>query len=198
MPNTGATPEWLLRQARMATLPRGRLLELYRSYLRVLARTLIGQALRICGSTPPTFLQETYLKAHREFAQFLGGGERELIGWLRRDPGALSPTRPSTTAPEAAICAAKSLCKRRSTDRAWPCRRHCRLGMANGTPVRREEAVLLADALGVCPPDYRDVFILRNLEHMPVEQVAERMGRSVNAVRKLWTRAMLALAQERG
>ena len=58
--------------------------------------------------------------------------------------------------------------------------------------------MLLADALERLPADYRDVFILRNLEQVPVEQVAARMGRSVNAVRKLWTRAMLALRRELG
>jgi len=64
--------------------------------------------------------------------------------------------------------------------------------------VRREEAVLLANALERIPTDYRDVFILRNLEHLPVEQVAVRMERSVNAERKLWTRAMLELRRELG
>jgi RNA polymerase sigma-70 factor (ECF subfamily) len=58
---------------------------------------------------------------------------------------------------------------------------------------RREQAVLLADALEALPADYREVFALRMLEHVPIEQVAARMGRSVNAVRKLWTRAMVAL-----
>jgi RNA polymerase sigma-70 factor (ECF subfamily) len=59
--------------------------------------------------------------------------------------------------------------------------------------IRREQAILLADALETLPPDYREVFVLRILEHVPVEEIAARMGRSVNAVRKLWTRAMLAL-----
>jgi RNA polymerase sigma-70 factor (ECF subfamily) len=56
----------------------------------------------------------------------------------------------------------------------------------------------LANALERLPTDYRDVFILRNLEHVPIEEIAARMGRSVNAIRKLWTRAMLALRRELG
>ena len=43
---------------------------------------------------------------------------------------------------------------------------------------RREQAVLLADALEKLPADYREVFILRNLEHIPFDQIAARMGRS--------------------
>ncbi len=59
--------------------------------------------------------------------------------------------------------------------------------------VRREQAVLLADALARLPADYREVFILRNLEQVPVNEIAARMDRSPNAVRKLWSRAMVAL-----
>ena len=43
--------------------------------------------------------------------------------------------------------------------------------------VRREQAVLLADALARLPADYREVFILRNLEQVPVDEIAARMGR---------------------
>jgi RNA polymerase sigma-70 factor (ECF subfamily) len=59
--------------------------------------------------------------------------------------------------------------------------------------VRREQAVRLADALAKLPADYREVFILRSLEHMPFDRVAQRMDRSVNAVQKLWARAIAAL-----
>ena len=54
----------------------------------------------------------------------------------------------------------------------------------------------MADALARLPADYREVFVLRSLEHVPIEQIAGRLGRSVNAVRKLWARALLALRQE--
>jgi RNA polymerase sigma factor (sigma-70 family) len=47
-----------------------------------------------------------------------------------------------------------------------------------------------------CPSlsaDQQEVFILRHLEHVPVDQIAARMGRSVSAVRMLWTRAVREL-----
>jgi RNA polymerase sigma-70 factor (ECF subfamily) len=56
--------------------------------------------------------------------------------------------------------------------------------------VRREQAVLLADAPEKLPAHYREVFILRNLEHIPFDQIAARMGRSPGATRVLWKRAM--------
>ena len=55
---------------------------------------------------------------------------------------------------------------------------------------RREQAVLLADAVDRLPHDYREAFVLRTLEHVAFEEVASRMGRSTGAVRMLWARAV--------
>ena len=55
---------------------------------------------------------------------------------------------------------------------------------------RREQAVLLADALDQLPPDYREVLILRHLESLTFPEIAERMERSVDSVEKLWVRAL--------
>ena len=52
----------------------------------------------------------------------------------------------------------------------------------------------LAD--GPLPADYREVFILRSVEHVPVVEIAARMDRSANAVYKLWFRATAILKQE--
>ena len=54
-------------------------------------------------------------------------------------------------------------------------------------------AGFVVDALERLPADYREVFVLRNLEHLPFERVAQRMGRSAGAVRKLWGRALVEL-----
>jgi RNA polymerase sigma-70 factor, ECF subfamily len=48
-----------------------------------LARTLIGAALRV-RLEPSDLVQETFLKAHREFEGFAGRSEPELMAWLRR------------------------------------------------------------------------------------------------------------------
>jgi RNA polymerase sigma-70 factor (ECF subfamily) len=192
-------PETLLAQARAGDdAARGRLLELYRNYLRLLARTLIDQALR-ARLDASDLVQETYLKAHREFGQFRGSSEPELVGWLRQilvytlaNQGKYHRTQ------------GRDL-QRQGSLEAMLDRSSLAIQGALATPpgaspsahaIRREQSVLLADALQRLPADYREVFILRNLEHVPVEEVAARLGRSVNAVRKLWTRAMLALRHE--
>ena len=48
----------------------------------------------------------------------------------------------------------------------------------------------LADALAQLAPDHREVIVLRNLEGLDFQQVAQRMRRSVGAARMLWLRAM--------
>jgi RNA polymerase sigma-70 factor (ECF subfamily) len=59
--------------------------------------------------------------------------------------------------------------------------------------ARREQAVLLADALGKLASDYREVIILRHLEGLSFPEVAERMGRSLDSVKKKWTPALAEL-----
>jgi RNA polymerase sigma-70 factor (ECF subfamily) len=79
-----ADPEQLLRLARAGDgQALGQLLELYRNYLLLLARTEIGR--RLQGKVDAADLaQETFLAAHRDFAQFRGTTEAELVSWLRR------------------------------------------------------------------------------------------------------------------
>jgi RNA polymerase sigma-70 factor (ECF subfamily) len=64
--------------------------------------------------------------------------------------------------------------------------------------LRRERGVLLANALAKLPEDYREAIVLRYLEDLSFPEIAERMRRSVDSVRKLWTRglAQLRLAAE--
>jgi RNA polymerase sigma-70 factor (ECF subfamily) len=59
--------------------------------------------------------------------------------------------------------------------------------------ARREQAVILADALARLPEDYRQVIRLRHLDGLTFPAVARTMGRSVDAVEKLWARALVQL-----
>jgi RNA polymerase sigma-70 factor (ECF subfamily) len=64
----------------------GQLLELYRSYLGLLARLQmqpINQAMRSKFSSSD-LVQETFLHAHAAFQKFRGQTEDELLAWLRR------------------------------------------------------------------------------------------------------------------
>src|SRR5271166_149575 len=80
----GPDPEQLLGLARAGDGPAlGQLLELYRGYLALLARLQIGR--RLQGKVDAADLvQDTFLEAHRHFAQFRGTSEAELVCWLRQ------------------------------------------------------------------------------------------------------------------
>jgi RNA polymerase sigma-70 factor (ECF subfamily) len=191
-------PEQLLAQARRGDdAALGRLLELYRNYLRLMARSLIGGALQ-AKLDPSDVVQETFLKAHGDFDQFLGRTEPELVAWLRtilihrladlaRHHQAQGRDLRREESLEEKLD--RSSLEVQNSLAAW-----------NQSPsalaLKREQAVLLAEALERLTADYREVFVLRNLEHVPLAEVATRMGRSDNAVSQLWRRAILALRHE--
>src|SRR5579863_9827683 len=84
MSQPDAIPEFLLAQARAGNAAAlGQLFELYRNYLRLMARPMIDGALKL-KLDASDLVQETFLKAHRQFADFAGRDEPELIAWLRR------------------------------------------------------------------------------------------------------------------
>ena len=83
-PRAEPDPEQMLADARRRdTDALGPLLELYRNYLNLLARTQIDRHLRGRASASD-LVQETFLQACGHFAQFRGTTETELMGWLRR------------------------------------------------------------------------------------------------------------------
>ena len=91
-------PESLLVQARAGDgAALGRLLELYRNYLRLVARASIGQALRV-RLDASDLVQETFLKAHREFASSWARPSPSWSPGCGRSWSAPWPTRPGTTA----------------------------------------------------------------------------------------------------
>lgn len=61
--------------------------------------------------------------------------------------------------------------------------------------IRDEQRQRLLKALETLPEDYRQVIILRNLQDLTHQQIAEAMNRSESAVRMLWIRALAALSK---
>ena len=64
--------------------------------------------------------------------------------------------------------------------------------------IRGEQSLLVAAAMSRLPEDYQAVLVLRHLEGLSFPQVAERMGRSVDSVEKLWLRGLARLKKEFG
>jgi RNA polymerase sigma-70 factor (ECF subfamily) len=193
--------EEMLAQARAeggASL--GSLLQMYRNYLTLLARTQLQRHLR-SKADPSDLVQETFLAAHRDFACFRGNTEGELVGWLRQILAArladLARRHLKAKARDARL-------ERRLCDEMERSSETLGLGLADrgASPsqqaARHEQAVRLADAIRALPPAYGEVIVLRHLEGLPFTEVAARMGRSVDSVEKLWVRALARLRHRLG
>jgi RNA polymerase sigma-70 factor (ECF subfamily) len=59
--------------------------------------------------------------------------------------------------------------------------------------VRREQAVVLANALEQLPEHYREIILLHEFQDLSFPEVSRRMGRTVDSVKNLWTRALTQL-----
>ncbi|MHC4439987.1 MAG: RNA polymerase sigma factor [Planctomycetota bacterium] len=58
---------------------------------------------------------------------------------------------------------------------------------------RKEDLVRLEKAIDALKPEYKEVIILTKIEGLGYQQIADRLGKSSEAVRKLVSRAMTAL-----
>jgi RNA polymerase sigma-70 factor (ECF subfamily) len=195
MADGACSPDGLLEQARAGDgHALGQLLELYRNYLRLVGRSLIRRPLQV-RLDASDLVQETFLRAQKEFPRFRGSSEPELIAWLRR-----ILVNHLANQVKHHVGRGRDIHRQESLEGLLErsgLAVHQALAASVGSPsshaARREQAVLLADALSRLPEDYRTVFVLRNVEDLPVQEIAARMGRSPKAVRHLWGRALLAL-----
>jgi RNA polymerase sigma-70 factor (ECF subfamily) len=192
--NAGPDPEPLLVLARAGHGPAlGQLLELYRNYLTLLVRLQIGR--RLQGKADSADLvQETFLEATEHFEQFRGTSEAELIAWLRQ----ILVSRLARLVRHYFGTQRRDIrLERQLADEIDQSSRSLALVAPGSTPSQRafhrEQSVLLADALGRLPVDYREVLVLHHLQGLTLAAVAQHMGRSLESVKKLWLRGLARL-----
>jgi len=173
----------------------GSLLQQYRNYLVVLASMQIEKKLQPRVS-PSDVVQETMLRAHKNFGQFRGTTEPELLAWLRQ----ILVNNLAKFVEQHMLAARRDVRREVSIGKIGAALEHSTIQLAALVPgaekspsmavQQREEAVVLAERLAQLPQDYREVLVLRNLQGMAFEEVAQRIDRSVGATRMLWLRAI--------
>lgn len=168
-----------------------------RRYLHVVARAHLSEWMRgkiDCSD----IVQQTLLEAHRGFETFQGTTHEEWLAWLRR----------------IAVHNVADLVRRHALSQKRDARREVRLRTADGsnssggvgnlsgggeTPsraaIRNEQAAIVTAVLADLEPDYQQVIVLRNLQHLSFNEVAEEMGRSRPAVQMLWGRAVMRMRE---
>jgi RNA polymerase sigma-70 factor (ECF subfamily) len=201
MVDANPDPEQLLALARNGNSSAlGQLMELYRDYLTLLARLQISRRLQ-SKVDPADLVQEVFVQVHEHFTRFRATTEGELVKWLRQ---ILATTLANQVRH---YCGTQRRDVRLERDLASELDESSRvLGRAlvgkQSTPSqrasRREQAVLLANALARLPAEYREVITFRHLEGLKFAEVAHRMGRTIDSVKKLWTPALAQLRSALG
>ncbi len=167
------------------------LLETHRNYLRVLAASCLHRKMR--GKADPSdIVQETLVKVHENFRQFRGTTELEWMAWLRRIlVNHLADVQKGFQRQRRTVAREQSL--ESLVDRSSAILRNM-IPAPGPSPSqeaqRREAAALVADALAELEPEDSEVVILRSLHELDWNVIGERTGRSPDAARMLWARAM--------
>jgi RNA polymerase sigma-70 factor (subfamily 1) len=145
--------------------------------------------------SPSDVFHDAFVSARRGFSEFRGDGEIELAAWLRRilaNQMAMHVRSFTTQQRDVRLEVRLEDSLNRSSvalaaymaDSASSPSRHV---------VKREQAVMVAEALSTLPAEMREVMILRHLEHHNFPEIARRMGRPLENVKSLWRRGIKQL-----
>jgi RNA polymerase sigma-70 factor (ECF subfamily) len=171
-------------------------LEQQRDYLRLLARLHLDPRLR--GKFDPSdAVQQTLLKAHENLGQVRGGGEAELLAWLRRIlANTLADALRQFGRDKRDVAREQSLeAALQDSTRSL----HALLGTPPSSPsqqaMRHEDLRQLAQALEQLPEDQRTVVELHHLQDQSVADIARALERTEPAVAGLLRRGLKKLRQ---
>jgi RNA polymerase sigma-70 factor (ECF subfamily) len=172
----------------------GQLLNHYRGYLLRMAHDEISTELMV-KVAPSDLVQDTCLQAARDFPDFTGRDEAALRAWLR----------------QILLHNLKDLQRHYSGAQKRAVEREIRFNgpgsksellanIACPRPMPSEQAIsaetrqALDRAVGALPVDYQRVVRMRNFESRSFAAIGLELGRSGEAARKLWVRAIEQLA----
>jgi RNA polymerase sigma-70 factor, ECF subfamily len=169
-----------------------------RNFLNIVARAQVESWLR-AKVDASDLVQQTLLEAYRDFHKFRGTTEAEWLAWLRQI---------------LAHNAANFVRSYRGTAKRQAHREVVLAQPGDGTGVhsapepadsgespsqqllRKERQWQVAEALAQLTADHREVILLRNLERLSFEEVAQRMNRTRPAAQMLWMRAIQKLQEQ--
>jgi len=181
--------QWIAAARRGDQDALGRLLESCRQYLLLVSQRKLRPDLQ-AKVGPSDLVQESLLLAGREFGRFVGDSKAAFHAWVRRillnqldnvnRQYARTDKRQMTR--EVPLQGAGEELARHLADSG---------GSARGQAIRRERDLALNQAVEGLPQVERQVIEWRNYERLSFAAIGERLGRSEEAARKIWTRALL-------
>ena len=198
-PSARSSVEELLPLARAGDRDaQNQLFEMCRAYVAFLARSHVESWIQ-AKVDASDLVQQTLLEAHGGLEKFDGTTEGEWLAWLKQilKNNATDFVRQFGAAKrkvsrEVQFSMGQSSMFRKVPEPASPSE------TPSAIVSEREQETLVANALSQLSEDYQEVIVLRNLQRLPFDEVAERMGRSRPAVQMLWMRAMKRLQEQVG
>jgi RNA polymerase sigma-70 factor (ECF subfamily) len=195
-PTTLSISELLARARTMDPRELDALFAQCRNYLGIVARAQVEGWLR-AKVDASDLVQQTMLEAYRDFHKFRGQTEAEWLAWLRqilthnaanfiRHYRGTAKRQAQREVPLAAPSDQSAAPRNDPADSAES---------PSQQLMRKEREWQVADALALLTPDHREVILLRNLQRLSFDEVAQRMERSRPAVQMLWMRAIQKLQQ---
>lgn len=176
----------------------GTLFALYQNYIKLLAAAQVRARLRVRASASD-IVQETFLHAHRGFADFRGTSGGEFVSWLRT----ILTRRIQHLYHQHVTAQQRDVRREVSIEAIGNWLEHSTIRLESllideepspsSQVENQERSVHVADALAELPDDYREVLMMRSIEGLSFSEVAERIGRSQGATRMLWLRGIKKL-----
>jgi RNA polymerase sigma-70 factor, ECF subfamily len=174
----------------------GEALQAYRAYLLLIAQKELDVELCAKGGASD-LVQETFIDAQRLLGTFEGSTDGGWAAWLRelllnnladfvRRYRRTGKRRVSREVGQPASESGADHGGEAAADTPSP----------SVMAMAAEETAALEAALDRLPDDYREVLLLRYQGDLTFEEIGGRLGRSANAARKLWLRALRKLEQE--
>ncbi len=182
----------LLNQARSGDQEsKDRLFELCRNYVSIIARAQIGTWLQ-AKVDPSDLVQQTLLDAHRGIHNFRGASEGEWLAWLRQilNNNTTDYIRKYRGTEKRQINREVSIEQTTSGGSVRRIQPQADCDTPSQIVLQREQEVNMANAISKLSNDYQQVIILRNLQRLSFNEVAENMDRTRPAVQMLWMRAI--------
>ena len=165
-----------------------------RGWLRLLAVQQIPLRLR-AKVAPSDLVQKTLLEAFVGAARFEGSSREELYAWLRR----ILRNNARDEIRHYRDCRARDVRVERRFDELDSRERRdpglVTPDVPDGDAMRGEEERILEAALGTLPELHATIVRLRCWEGMRFGEIGRRLGRSPEAVRKIWARSVVRLRE---
>jgi RNA polymerase sigma-70 factor (ECF subfamily) len=185
---------WIVEARAGSTEALGNLIQNCRQYLLTVANQELSADLK-AKVGPSDLVQDTAFEIQKCYHQFSGDQQAEFLAWAR----GILLFNLSNARRQYRQTAKRQLSREISLDDGDSWLRGnliAKEAPPTDAAVAHERAQLVESAIKRLPEHFREVIYLRHRDHRSFTEIGERMGRTAEAVRKLWQRAIERLGEE--